>query len=243
MSSADAAEIARFSRVAAQWWDVDGPFRPLHALNPARLGFIRANVLAHFDRQPDDLKPLAGLSGLDLGCGGGLVTEPLCRIGARMIGADADTQAIETARHHAAECGLDIDYRVALAEDLVAAGMQADLVLALEIVEHVTDRAAFLADVSKLVAPGGLLILSTLNRTAKGFLLGIMAAEYLLRWVPRGTHHWQKFVKPSELVAGLRPHGFVPVDLQGVVYDPIRRDFHLSPGDLAVNYLLALRRL
>ena len=237
----DPLEISQFSRVADQWWDVDGPFRPLHALNPTRLGFIRTTICQHFGRDDQSLTPFQGLRGLDLGCGGGLVSEPMARMGATMIGADADAKAIDIARDHAAQSGLAIDYRVALAEELVAEGVQADIVLALEIIEHVADQAAFLAAVSALVAPGGVLILSTLNRTPKGFFLGIVAAEYLVRWVPRGTHHWQKFMKPSELAAGLRPHGFSAFDIKGLIYNPISRQFQLSKNDLAVNYLFAAR--
>jgi len=237
----DPLEISQFSRVADQWWDVDGPFRPLHALNPTRLGFIRTTICQHFGRDDQSLTPFQGLRGLDLGCGGGLVSEPMARMGATMMGADADARAIDIARDHAAQSGLAIDYRVALAEELVAEGVQADIVLALEIIEHVADQAAFLAAVSALVAPGGVLILSTLNRTPKGFFLGIVAAEYLVRWVPRGTHHWQKFMKPSELAAGLRPHGFSAFDIKGLIYNPISRQFQLSKNDLAVNYLFAAR--
>ena len=237
----DPLEISQFSRVADQWWDVDWPFRPLHALNPTRLGFIRTTICQHFGRDDQSLTPFQGLRGLDLGCGGGLVSEPMARMGATMIGADADAKAIDIARDHAAQSGLAIDYRVALAEELVAEGVQAYIVLALEIIEHVADQAAFLAAVSALVAPGGVLILSTLNRTPKGFFLGIVAAEYLVRWVPRGTHHWQKFMKPSELAAGLRPHGFSAFDIKGLIYNPISRQFQLSKNDLAVNYLFAAR--
>jgi 2-polyprenyl-6-hydroxyphenyl methylase/3-demethylubiquinone-9 3-methyltransferase len=238
----DPLEISQFSRVADQWWDVDGPFRPLHALNPTRLGFIRTTICQHFGRDNQSLTPFQGLRGLDLGCGGGLVSEPMARMGATMMGADADARAIDIARDHAAQSGLAIDYRVALAEKLVAEGVQTDIVLALEIIEHVADQAAFLAAVSALVAPEGVLILSTLNRTPKGFFLGIVAAEYLVRWVPRGTHHWQKFMKPSELAAGLRPLGFSAFDVKGLIYNPISRQFQLSKNDLAVNYLFAARR-
>lgn len=239
--SVDTDEIARFSRVADQWWDVDGPFRPLHRLNPARLSFIRAQAEQHFAARivSHPMALFAGLTALDLGCGGGLVSEPLARMGFAVTGIDADDRAVAIARDHAATTGLNIDYQVTTAEALCANGHKADLVLALEIIEHVTDMEAFLTSVTNLVAPGGLVILSTLNRTKRGFLLGIVAAEYVLRWVPRGTHQWHKFVRPSELAMGLRRCGFAPIDLRGVVYDPLRQRFNLSADDMAVNYIMA----
>jgi 2-polyprenyl-6-hydroxyphenyl methylase/3-demethylubiquinone-9 3-methyltransferase len=234
--SIDAAEIDKFSRMAPDWWNPAGPFAPLHRLNPVRLSFIRDSAVAHFGRDAAAIDPLVGLSALDVGCGGGLVAEPLARLGAAVTAIDADAQAILAAGAHADERGLDVDYRVGAAEDLVAAGARFDLVLALEIVEHVADRGAFLAMIASLVAPGGLLMLSTLNRTLASLALGIGAAEYLLRWVEPGTHDWRKFVKPSELAAGLRSAGFDMTGLTGLVFDPLERAFRLSRENVAVNY-------
>lgn len=244
MNSVDADEIARFSKVASQWWDENGAFRPLHRLNPARLDFIRSHAIDHFAGRVNGaaLRPFEGLTAIDLGCGGGLISEPLARMGFDVTGIDADETAISVARDHASEQGLAIDYRVTTAEAMCTDGQQADIVLALEIVEHVADVPGFLESVTKLVAPGGLLIMSTLNRTPKGFLLGIVAAEYILRWVPRGTHQWRKFLRPSELAAGLRDHDFEPCALSGLVFNPLRQCFSLSADDLDVNYIMAARR-
>lgn len=235
----DAAEIEKFSRIAKDWWDPAGPFRPLHRLNPVRLGYIRERVVAHFARDSQAIEPLTGLSVLDIGCGGGLVAEPIARMGADVTAIDADAVAIDAARSHAAARGVGIDYRVGAAEDLAARGKGFDLVLALEIIEHVADRDAFLATVGRLTAPDGLTILSTLNRTAKSLLLGIGVAEYLLRWVDPGTHDWRKFVRPSELARGLREAGFELVDLTGLIFDPLKGGFRLARGNVGVNYFAA----
>ncbi|HKW52049.1 MAG TPA: bifunctional 2-polyprenyl-6-hydroxyphenol methylase/3-demethylubiquinol 3-O-methyltransferase UbiG [Stellaceae bacterium] len=236
-STVDSAEIARFAASAASWWDPNGEFRPLHQLNPIRLTFIRDRLAAHFGRDIRATKPFAGLRLLDIGCGGGLVSEPMARLGAAVTGIDAAGQALAVARAHAAGAGLDIDYREAAAEDLAAAGESFDAVLALEIVEHVTDPALFLAAAARLVRPGGGFVAATLNRTPKAFLFGIVGAEYLLRWLPRGTHQWRKFLRPSELAAGLRPHGLAAKEISGVSYNPLARRWALS-RDLDVNYLL-----
>ena len=237
----DTKEIAKFARIAASWWDEAGPFAPLHRLNPVRLGFIRDQVVAHFGGDGKGLRPLGGLRLLDLGCGGGLVAEPMARLGASVTGADADAEALSVARAHAAEAGLAIDYRQAMAEDLVAGGESFDIVLALEIVEHVRNVEEFLASLRRLVRPGGLLVMSTLNRTPQSFALGIVAAEYVLRWLPRGTHDWKRFRRPSELVRDLGRQGFSLSALSGMTYDPVSRKFALSQRDLSVNYLLAAR--
>ncbi|MGB0719911.1 MAG: bifunctional 2-polyprenyl-6-hydroxyphenol methylase/3-demethylubiquinol 3-O-methyltransferase UbiG [Bdellovibrionales bacterium] len=234
----DQKEIQHFSKDSAHWWDEDGPFAPLHRLNPVRLSYIKAQICDHVGRDVNDLNALDGLRILDIGCGGGLVCESLARMGATVTGGDADAQAIAVAKAHAEESGLDIDYLAEAAENIKA---QFDVVLALEIIEHVTDPAAFVQSVATLVKPGGLVIFSTLNRNPKSFLLGIVAAEYLLRWVPRGTHSYQKFIKPSELIrfastAKLKAH-----DITGLVFDPIRNRFDLSKRDLDVNYLMSFK--
>ena len=231
----DPAEIAHFAKDSSAWWDEHGPFRPLHRLNPVRLSYIR-------DRLSDDkssLKPLAGLSVLDLGCGGGIVCELLARMGANVTGIDADENAIATAKEHAQQSGLSIDY---IAGDAGAHKKQYDVVLALEIVEHVTDIDAFIKICAARVKPGGTLIMSTLNRTPKSFLLGIVAAEYILRWVPQGTHKWNKFVKPSTLSRALRAAGLNVTDITGLIYNPVKDEFALSATDIDVNYLLTAEK-
>jgi len=238
----DAAEIEKFSRMSAQWWDPSGPFRPLHRLNPVRLSYLKDRTAEHFGRDAKSVTPFEGLTALDIGCGGGLVAEPMARLGATVTAVDADEVAIEAARLHAGDRGVAVDYRVGSSDDLAAKGKKFDLVLALEIIEHVADRNAFLTTVGSLVAPGGLLILSTLNRTLKSRILGIGVAEHLLRWVEPGTHDWSKFVKPSELARGLRATGFGMADLTGLVFDPLRNEFRLSADDVGVNYFMTATR-
>jgi 2-polyprenyl-6-hydroxyphenyl methylase / 3-demethylubiquinone-9 3-methyltransferase len=237
-ATVDPEEIRRFAALAEDWWSPEGRFRPLHALNPVRLGFIREHALRRFGREGSGRTPLAGLDAIDIGCGGGLVAEPLRRMGARTTGLDADAEGLAVARRHAEESGLEIDYRLGSAEDLAASGAQFDLVLALEIVEHVADRDAFLDACAAMTRPGGLLIAATLNRTAKAFALAVVGAEYVLRWLPRGTHDWRKFVRPSELASGLRRNGLAVEALTGVAYDPIAATWRLS-RDLDVNYMIA----
>jgi 2-polyprenyl-6-hydroxyphenyl methylase/3-demethylubiquinone-9 3-methyltransferase len=238
----DTSEIEKFSRIAAKWWDPAGPFGPLHRLNPVRMRYIRDRAVGHFGCDPDSITPFAGLTALDIGCGGGLVAEPLARLGAEVTAVDADAAAIDAARAHGDVRGVAVDYRVGAAEDLASAGACFDLVLALEIVEHVADRAAFLELVGSLVAPGGLLILSTLNRTLSSLVLGVGVAEYVLRWVEPKTHDWRKFVRPSELARDLRHSGFELVDLTGLVFNPLRAAFELKSGDVRVNYFAAATR-
>ena len=237
----DAAEVEKFSRISSEWWDPAGPFHPLHRLNPVRLSYLRDQAAAHFGRNSRSVSPFKGLTALDIGCGGGLVAEPLARLGAKVTAVDADAVAIEAARLHAADRDVAVDYRVGSSDDLAAAGRRFDLVLALEIIEHVADRETFLATLGALVAPGGLLILSTLNRTLKSLVLGVGMAEHVLRWVEPGTHDWRKFVKPSELARGLRGIGYGVADLTGLVFDPLRNEFRLSDNDVGVNYFMTAK--
>jgi 2-polyprenyl-6-hydroxyphenyl methylase/3-demethylubiquinone-9 3-methyltransferase len=240
--SVDPAEIAKFTAIAEAWWDPEGKFRPLHRLNPTRLAYIRDAAAARFGRDPVGPKPLAGLRLIDIGCGGGLLCEPLTRLGARVTGLDAGERNVAIARAHARESDLDIDYRNATAEDVEAGGERFDIVLSMEVVEHVSDPAGFMAACAGLVAPGGLLITATLNRTAKSFALAIVGAEYLLRWLPRGTHDWRRFLRPSELAALVRPRGLSLAEAMGVVYSPLADKWRLDPADLDVNYMLRFER-
>jgi 2-polyprenyl-6-hydroxyphenyl methylase/3-demethylubiquinone-9 3-methyltransferase len=234
----DPREVERFERLAGAWWDPNGKFRPLHRQGPARLAFIREALTRHFDRPPADIKPLSGLTILDVGCGGGLVSEPLARLGACVTGIDPTAEAIAVARRHAQVQRLAIDYRAARAEDLCDAGEAFDAVVCLEVVEHVPDVAAFLATIAKLVRPGGMLVLSTLNRTWKAYALAIVTAEYILGWLPRGTHDWARFVTPEELERHLRAAGFEAPRFSGLVYDVMRDEWRLDP-DCDVNYMAA----
>lgn len=237
----DHEEIDRFAAQSGDWWDQQGGFRPLHQINPARIDFIRSRLIAHFCRDPRSLQPFAGLRLADIGCGGGLVAEPMARLGFSVTGIDAGAAAIAVAREHAAASGLEIDYRVADIEALAGAGDRFDAVLALEIIEHVADRDAFLAGVGTLVRPGGAFIGATLNRTARSFALAIVGAEYLLGWLPRGTHDWRRFLRPSEFILGLRRAGLQTAAIAGIAYDWRRGDWGES-DDLSVNYMLAARR-
>jgi len=241
-STVDPLDVARFAGHSADWWDPDGTFRPLHQINAARLDFIRRQLIGHFRRDGRALAPFAGLRLADIGCGGGLVAEPMTRLGFTVTGIDADPTAIAVARDHAAAAGLVIEYQLADIDALVGAGERFDVVLALEIVEHVADRDAFFAGLGALVAPGGVLIGATLNRTSRAFAMAIVGAEYVLGWLPLGTHDWQKFVRPSEFVLGLRRVGFNATRLAGLAYD-WRRGVWRETEDLAVNYMLvAVRR-
>lgn len=237
-TTVDPEEIARFSAMAAEWWDPAGRYRPLHRLNPVRIGYIRDAAAAWLGRDPFGSAPLSGVRLVDIGCGGGLLAEPMARLGARVTGLDAGSETIRTAAVHAAEAGLTIDYRASTAEALAAEGERFDIVLAMEVVEHVADVPLFLKALGDLTKPGGLVFMSTLNRTAKAFALAIVGAEYVLRWLPRGTHDWRRFLRPSELVGGLRDHGFTVRNLTGLTYSPLSDRFALDPADLDVNYLL-----
>ena len=243
--SVDPAEIERFAALAERWWDRHGAFRALHALNPVRIAYVRDALLA--DAPPDaradtsPLKPLAGLRLLDVGCGGGLMAEPLCRLGADVVAIDAAEANVRAARHHAEEQGLAIDYRHATAEALAADGERFDAVLALEIVEHVADLDVFAEACGSLVKPGGTLVVATLNRTLAAYALAIVAAERILGWLPAGTHDWSRFVRPAEMVRLLRRHGLAVADMQGMVYSPLAGGWTTSPN-LAVNYIVHARK-
>jgi len=241
VSTVDPGEIARFARLAGEWWDADGPYRPLHRFNPTRLGYIRDRFLAHFGRDPRAVAPFRGLRLLDIGCGGGLVAEPMSRLGFEVVAIDAAAENVAAARSHAAEAGLAIDYRAAAAEELAAGRERFDALLGLEILEHVADRDAFLTAAAALLRPGGAAIFATLNRTPKAWALAIVGAEYVLRWLPVGTHEWAKFVRPSELVRGLRRVGLGVADLTGMTYDPLQGEWSVSK-DLEVNYAVFATR-
>jgi 2-polyprenyl-6-hydroxyphenyl methylase/3-demethylubiquinone-9 3-methyltransferase len=239
--SIDPAEVEKFDRLARDWWDASGPMRPLHRINPVRLGYVRDRLCSRFGSDAAARKPLAGLKVLDIGCGGGLVAEPLTRLGAAVTGLDAAAENIRVAREHAQQSGLTIDYRAETAEQLDARGAQFDAVLALEIVEHVSDVPTFLAATAHLVKPGGALVLSTLNRTAKAFLQAVVGAEYVLRWLPRGTHDWRRFQRPAEIARVLRASGLTVEDLTGMRLDLRSGEWRLG-GDAAVNYLMFATR-
>jgi 2-polyprenyl-6-hydroxyphenyl methylase/3-demethylubiquinone-9 3-methyltransferase len=235
----DDAEIARFNALARRWWDPDGPMKPLHRLNPARLGFIRSEALKLFDRSPRQSQPFVGLSALDIGCGAGLVTEPLARMGFTVTGIDPATENISVAREHAEQSGLTIDYRASTIESLPEQE-QFDLITLLEVVEHVPDIPALLAAAARHLKPGGMLIGSTLNRTFKSYALAIIGAEYILRWLPKGTHDHAKFVTPEEFESHLAQVGLEPGICRGMVFNPLTGQWLLS-DDMDVNYLITAR--
>jgi 2-polyprenyl-6-hydroxyphenyl methylase / 3-demethylubiquinone-9 3-methyltransferase len=240
-TTVDAAEVARFSALAADWWNPSGKMAALHRFNPVRLGYIRDLTCRQFDRNPKHVGCLTGLRLLDIGCGGGLLSEPLARLGASVVGADPSPRNIAVARQHAAGSGLSIDYRVTTAEALADAGEAFDVVLAMEVVEHVADLALFVRRAAAMVKPNGLMVTATINRTLKSFALAIVAAEYVLGWLPRGTHRWDKFVTPNELEAALARGGLRQCDAHGVVYSPLRDRWFLA-DDMDVNYMLAACR-
>ncbi len=240
-STVDTAEVARFSALAAEWWDARGRMAVLHRFNPVRLGVIKEAACRQFDRDAKGLDALAGLHILDIGCGAGILSEPLARLGAEVVGADPSQPNIEAAKLHAAEAGVTVDYRATTAEALSDAGERFDVVLAMEVVEHVADLSLFIKRCAEMVKPGGLMITATLNRTLKSFALAIVGAEYLLRWLPRGTHQWDKFVTPNELEAALERHGLTVLDETGVTYDLIADRWRLST-DMDVNYMVTAAR-
>ena len=231
-------EVARFDALGDAWWDVDGPMAPLHRLNPVRIGWARDLIVGHFKRPAAAGVPLAGVDLLDIGCGAGLFAEPLARLGADVVGIDPAPSAIEAARRHADETGAHLAYRAATVEDMAAEERRFDVVSAMEVIEHAADPKHFVAAAAPLVKPGGLFLASTLNRTLKSFALAIVGAEYVLRWLEPGTHHWEQFVTPLELTGFARAVGLKRLNLRGMVYDPFRRDWRLS-SDTGVNYLFA----
>ena len=241
-SSVDPAELAKFEAMAAEWWDPNGKFKPLHMLNPTRLDYIISRIGAEFGRDARSLRPFEGLRILDIGCGGGLLTEPMARLGAEVVGADAVERNISVASLHAEQQGLEIDYRATTAEALAAAGERFDAVLALEIVEHVADPADFIATCAALTRLEGVMIVSTLNRTPKSFGAAIIGAEWIMRWLPKGTHEWHRFITPEELAAMMAGAGMPAVDRRGMVFNPIRWDWSLSDRDLSVNYIMTGKR-
>ncbi|GGF71569.1 ubiquinone biosynthesis O-methyltransferase [Terasakiella brassicae] len=230
-------EVAWFTAIADEWWDPNGKFRPLHKFNPTRLAFIRERLCDHFGLDENAEQPLKGLRLLDIGCGGGLISEPLCRMGAEMTSIDAGDKNIKTAIVHAEAGGLDIDYRCVFPEDLAKEGLQFDGVLNMEVIEHVADIDAFLEASCALIKPGGAMIGATLNRTIKSFAMAKVGAEYILRWLPRGTHDFNKFVKPGEFADGLRQNGLNVIQMKGMTFNPLRDSWSLT-DDLSVNYLL-----
>ncbi len=240
-ASIDPAEVAKFSALAAEWWDPAGKFAPLHKFNPVRLGFIRGEAAAHFGRDPRSLRPFEGLSLLDIGCGGGLLSEPMARLGFAVTGADASDRNIGTASAHAAQSGLTIDYRATSAEALAAGGQSFDVVLNMEVIEHVADVSAYLAACAALVKPGGLTFVATLNKTLKSLALAKIGAEYVLNWLPRGTHDWNRFIPPAELKNSLEETGLTILKIQGVSFDPLNWNWKLS-SDVDVNYMVVAKR-
>lgn len=235
----DPAEVAKFEAMAAEWWDTKGKFRPLHLMNPCRLDYITTQIAAEFGRDLQSPSPFAGLRLLDIGCGGGLLSEPMARLGATVVGADAAPRNIPVAQIHAQQSGLEIDYRHTSAEALADAGEQFDVVLNMEVIEHVADPAAYLTACQRLLKPGGLMICSTLNRNPKSWLMAIVGAEQIMRWLPKGTHDWNKFITPDELQALIEQAGLIPVDRKGMVFNPIGWSWSLSSRDLSVNYVTA----
>ena len=236
-STVDAAEVERFSRLAAEWWNPRGKMAVLHKFNPVRLAYIRDAACRRFGRDPKQIDCLSGLRILDIGCGGGLLSEPLARLGAAVLGADPSTTNIEAARLHAQQAEVAVDYRSTTAEALADAGERFDVVLAMEVVEHVADLALFVRRCGEMVNPGGLMVAATINRTLKSFALAIVGAEYVLRWLPRGTHQWDKFVTPNELEAAMARAGLRTTAESGVTYNIVADSWQLS-RDMDVNYML-----
>ncbi|WP_299662508.1 bifunctional 2-polyprenyl-6-hydroxyphenol methylase/3-demethylubiquinol 3-O-methyltransferase UbiG [uncultured Ruegeria sp.] len=238
-NTVDPSEIAKFEAMAAEWWDPHGKFKPLHMLNPCRLDYITQQIAGEFDRDLKVPRPFEGLRLLDIGCGGGLLSEPMARLGAEVVGADAAEGNLPVARIHAEQSGLEIDYRHTTAEAMAAAGEQFDVVLNMEVVEHVADPLSFLTATQQLLKPGGLEVCSTLNRNPKSYAMAIFGAEVVMRWLPRGTHEWNKFITPDELFDLLRQAGLDPVDRKGFVFNPILWSWSISDRDLSVNYVTA----
>jgi len=238
-NTVDPSEVAKFEAMAAEWWDPKGKFKPLHMLNPCRLDYITSQIAAEFGRDLRDPKPFEGLRILDIGCGGGLLSGPMARLGADVVGADAAERNIPVAQVHAAQSGLEIDYRHTTAEAMAEAGEQFDAVLNMEVVEHVADPQGFLTACQQLLKPGGIMTCSTINRNPKSYVMAIIGAEHVMRWLPKGTHEWSKFITPDELFELLRGAGLTPIDRKGFVFNPITWSWSLSDRDLSVNYVTA----
>lgn len=236
-STVDEREAAKFAAMAEEWWDPAGKFAPLHKFNPVRLAFLRDRICDRFGRDPKGTRPLEALTIADIGCGGGLLSEPMSRLGAIVTGVDAAEKNVMIAQTHAESVGLDIEYRCDTVEAMAARGESYDIVLNMEVVEHVADVDLFLQSSAVLVKPGGMMFVATLNRTLKAFGLAIVGAEYILGWLPRGTHDWNRFVRPSELAAPLRRAGLEMAEITGVAYNPLKDKWSLAPRDLDVNYM------
>ncbi len=239
ISTVDPAEVAKFEAMAAEWWDLNGKFKPLHMLNPTRLDYITRQIAAEFGRDLEAPTPFSGLRILDIGCGGGLLCEPMARLGATIVGVDAAPRNIPVAQVHAQQSGLTIDYRHGTAEDMAADGEQFDVVLNMEVVEHVADPQAYLTACQQLLKPGGIHICSTINRNPKSFAMAIIGAEWIMRWLPKGTHEWDKFITPEELFSMLSRAGLNPVDRKGFKFNPLAWSWSISDNDLSVNYVTA----
>jgi 2-polyprenyl-6-hydroxyphenyl methylase / 3-demethylubiquinone-9 3-methyltransferase len=240
-SSIDQAEVDRFSALAREWWNPTGKFKPLHKFNPVRLTYIRDQASLHFGRDARSSKPLQGLRVLDIGCGGGLLSEPMARMGADVVGADASATNIEVAKIHAAQSGVQVDYRAVTAEQLAADGENFDIILNMEVVEHVSDVNFFMTTCASMVRPGGLMFVATINRTVKAGALAIVGAEYVLRWLPKGTHQYEKLVRPEELQRPIEASGMNLIDRTGVFYSPLSDSWNLS-RDMDVNYMVLAER-
>ncbi|MGA9433725.1 MAG: bifunctional 2-polyprenyl-6-hydroxyphenol methylase/3-demethylubiquinol 3-O-methyltransferase UbiG [Roseobacter sp.] len=238
-TTVDPSEIAKFEAMAAEWWDENGKFKPLHMLNPCRLDYITSQIAGEFDRDLSTTAPFKGLRILDIGCGGGLLAEPMARLGAEVVGADAAERNIPVAQIHAEQSGLTIDYRHTTAEAMAEAGEQFDVVLNMEVVEHVASPIDYLIACRTLLKPGGLHICSTINRNPKSYMMAIIGAEHVMRWLPKGTHEWSKFITPDELFELMRDAGLDPVDRKGFVFNPVSWSWKLSDRDLSVNYVTA----
>jgi len=238
-TTVDPSEVAKFEAMAAEWWDPKGKFKPLHLMNPCRLDYITRQIAGEFGRDLTAAEPFKGLRLLDIGCGGGLLSEPMARLGATVVGADAAAGNIPVAQVHAEQSGLQIDYRNITAEEMATAGEQFDVVLNMEVVEHVSDPLAYLTACHDLLKPGGLMLCSTINRNPKSFAMAIVGAEYVMRWLPKGTHEWNKFITPDELYALIQNAGLTPVDRKGFVFNPISWQWSISDRDLSVNYVTA----
>ena len=238
-NTVDLAELAKFEAMAAEWWDPNGKFRPLHLMNSCRLEYITKQIASEFNRNLQEVEPFKGLRILDIGCGGGLLSEPLTRLGAIVVGADAAEKNITVAALHAEQQDLTIDYRATTAEALAEAGEKFDAVVNMEVVEHVADPQEYLSEVARLLKSGGLHICSTINRNAKSFAMAIVGAEYVMRWLPKGTHEWNKFITPDELCDFISKAGLTPVDRKGFVFNPVSWSWRISDRDLSVNYVTA----